>query len=240
MGDFQAAEPPIARDDTRSRILAAAIRLLETEGRDAVTTRAVSDAAGIQPPTLYRLFVDKSGLLDAVAEYGFSTYLSTKIVRESGDDPVEDLRVGWDLHIDFGLSHPAVYQLMYCHPRPGIASPAAMRSFEILREHIRRIAIAGRLRVAEAQAAEMLHASGCGTVLTLLAQPENRRDPDLSAASREAVLRAITTDVPITRSHGPVAAAVSLRATLPEVSSLSEAERALLSEWLDRLAANQS
>jgi AcrR family transcriptional regulator len=45
-------------------------------GPDAVSTWAVSAAAGVQPPVIYRLFGDKNGLLDAVASYGFESYLS--------------------------------------------------------------------------------------------------------------------------------------------------------------------
>ena len=38
-------------------------------------------AAGVQPPTIYRLFGDKVGLLDAVTEHGFQTYLADKGAR---------------------------------------------------------------------------------------------------------------------------------------------------------------
>jgi AcrR family transcriptional regulator len=69
-------EPSIPeRDEVRARILAAAAALIADGGRDALTTRAVSAAAGVQAPTIYRLFGDKSGLLDAVAELGFAAYL---------------------------------------------------------------------------------------------------------------------------------------------------------------------
>ena len=111
-------EPSTSRDDTRVRIVASAIDLLNSGGRDTVTTRAVADAAGVQAPTIYRLFGDKHGLLDAVAEHGFTTYLKEKTIRKPGQDPVEDLRTGWDLHVEFGLSHPAIYLLMYAEPRP--------------------------------------------------------------------------------------------------------------------------
>ena len=66
---------------TRERIVEAAAQLLATGGREAVSTRAVSAAAGVQAPTIYRLFGDKQGLLDAVASRGFADYLRTKITR---------------------------------------------------------------------------------------------------------------------------------------------------------------
>jgi len=222
---------------TRDRIVAAAARLLAEGGREAVSTRAVSAAAGVQAPTIYRLFGDKQGLLDAVATHGFTTYLNDKTDLKPGGDPVEDLRSGWDLHIGFGLANPALYSLMYGEPRPGVSPPAAAAAAEVLAGHIRRIAEAGRLRVTEERAAHLVHAAGCGTTLTLIAMPEGERDPALCDTAREAVIAAITTDAPAPAAPGPVSAAVALRAVLPQISALTAHERTLLREWLDRIAA---
>ena len=220
--------------DPRTRIVQAAATLLAGGGRDAVTTRAVSTAAGVQAPTIYRHFGDMRGLLDAVAEHGFSAYLGEKSVRVAGPEPVEDLRTGWEAHIGFGLAHPGLYALMYGDPRPGVETPAATAARGILHEHVRRIAAAGRLRVSEELAAHMIHAAGSGTVFALLAMAEP--DPQLSHATREAVLAAILTDVPATPAPGPAAAANALRAVLGQASALSAGERQLLGEWLTRLA----
>ena len=229
------------RDDIRSRIVAVAADLLHAGGRDALTTRAVAVAAGVQAPALYRLFGDKRGLLDAVAEHGFAAYLGEKMVRELGPDPVEDLRRGWDLHIGFGLANPAVYALMYGDPRPGVGSTAAAAAYLILKGLVRRIAVAGRLRVGEERATDLMHVSGCGTVLTLLAMPEGRRDMGLSRAARDAAIAAIVTDSPVVEESGPATAAITLRAALPDsVAVLSDGERRLLGEWLDRLAASRN
>jgi AcrR family transcriptional regulator len=224
-------------DGHRERIVAAAARLLAEGGNDAVSTRAVSAAAGVQPPTIYRLFGDKQGLLDAVAAHGFAAYLASKSDLELTADPVADLRAGWDLHVGLGLANPALYTLMYGQPRPGASpSSAAVAAYEILGKHIRRIAEAGRLRVPEERAAALVHAVGCGTTLTLIATPEDQRDPELSRTAREAVIAAITTDAPATAVPGPVAAAVTLRAVLPQTDALTAPERGLMTEWLDRIA----
>ncbi len=226
-----------SRDGTRSRIILAAIDLLNRGGRDALTTRAVAEAAGVQGPTIYRFFGDKRGLLDAVAERGFADYLKQKTAREPGPDPVEHLRAGWDSHVEFGLSHPAIYLLMYAEPRPDARSAAAQTSYRFLMEHIRRVAAVGRLRVSEERAADLFHASGCGTVLTLLGKAEEWRDMTLSHLAREAAIAAITTGPPAFEGPGLAAFAVALRAVLPDSTSLSGAERSLLTEWLNRLAA---
>jgi AcrR family transcriptional regulator len=226
----------VAADNARDRIAAVAARLLAEGGREAVSTRAVSAAAGIQAPTIYRLFGDMQGLLDAVATHGFTTYLRSKTSREPGPDPVEDLRAGWDLHIGFGLANPALYSLMYSEPRPGESSPAAVAAAEVLAVQIRRIAEAGRLRVGEELAAQLVHAAGSGTTLALIALPEDRRDPALSRLAREALIAAITTDAAVAAEPGPAGAAVALRAALPQTSALTAPERALMTEWLDRIA----
>ncbi|PRY02449.1 TetR/AcrR family transcriptional regulator [Allonocardiopsis opalescens] len=220
----------------RDRIIEAAAALLAEGGRDAVSTRAVSAAAGVQAPAIYRAFGDKQGLLDAVADHGFVSYLRGKQSNPVTDDPVADLRRGWDLHVGFGLAHPALYSLIYGDPRIG-ESPAARQGSEILAGMIHRIAEAGRLRVTEERAMVMVQAAGRGMTLTLISLPEDQRDPSLSEAAREAVIAAITTDAPPEEPRGgaPVAA-VALRAVLPRTTVLTAAERALLAEWLDRIA----
>lgn len=221
----------------RDRILAATARLLTEGGREAVSTRAVGSAAGVQAPTIYRLFGDKQGLLDAVATEGFAAYLDSKTDLAPTADPVADLRAGWDLHIGFGLANPALYLLMYAEPRPGATPPkAAVAGAEILAGHIHRIAEAGRLRVGEERAAQLVHAAGSGTTISLIGLPEDRRDLELSTLARESVIAAITTEAPVSDDPGPVPAAVALRAVLQRTDVLTDGELSLLREWLDRIA----
>ncbi|MDH6118306.1 AcrR family transcriptional regulator [Kitasatospora sp. GAS204A] len=228
---------PAAGHGPRERILAATAELLATGGREAVSTRTVGAAAAVQAPTIYRLFGDMRGLLDAVAAEGFEAYLARKTDRKPIADPVEDLRAGWDLHIDFGLANPALYLIMSEQGRPGTAAPpAALAGLEILTARIHRIAEAGRLRVSEERAANLVQAAGRGTTLMLIDMPADHRDPELSVMAREAVIAAVTTDAPALAAPGPVTAAVALRAVLPQTTALTDLERALLREWLDRIA----
>lgn len=227
------------KPDSRQRIITEAARLLAAGGRDAVTTRAVSSAAGVQPPTLYRLFGDMHGLFDAVAAHGFATYLDQKVNRPPADDPVDDLRAGWDQHVAFGVSNPELYALMYGQPRPDRQFEAAVKAAEVLHGLVERVAAAGRLRIEVEAAAQLIHAAGRGVTMALIATPPQQRDPELSDRAREAVLTAVTVEGR-KRSGGrkPTAAshAIALKAALPALDGpLSEAERGLLSEWLDRI-----
>ncbi|KJK42824.1 TetR family transcriptional regulator [Lentzea aerocolonigenes] len=221
--------------DTRERLVKAAAELLIEGGKEAVSTRAVASAAGVQAPTLYRLFGDKDGLLDAVAAYGFADYLATKHAMSASDNPVDDLRRGWELHIGFGLARPAFYLLMYGEPRK---RAARLEADAMLREIISRIAAVGRLTVPVEQAAQFVHAAGMGVVLSLIATPEEDRDLELITFSREQVIRAITTDTEPDEPTDIPSRAIALKVAMEEDPPLmlSPAERALLAEWLDRVA----
>jgi len=226
-------------DAHRDRILKAALTLLTKQGRDAVTTRHVAQAAKVQPPVLYRIFGDKTGLLDAVAAYGFTAYLAKKQPPEPDRDPVEALRAGWDLHVEFGLANPELYLLMYAKPRPRAESLAARQSFEMLAEHMQRVAAAGRLRVSVARACALYHAAAVGVVMSLLASLPEQRDLSLSSTARDHALSRITTHAPAVSTPMVAVTANRLRALLAQpgkrTSVLTDAERLLLSEWLLRL-----
>ncbi|MBN9415312.1 hypothetical protein ABS71_18565 [bacterium SCN 62-11] len=224
----------MASETMKERILEAAIGLLTSEGPEGVTTRAVAEAAGIQAPTIYRIFGDKHGLLEALAEHGFRRHLAGK-PSNGGPDPVEDLRQGWEVHIAFGLENPALYSLMYGAPRPGNRSAAALTAEKLLQGRIHQIALAGRLKVSERRAVEMVRAAACGVVFSWLGQPQDARDPGLSEATREAILEAITHG-DSTPAGSTAHLAVALKARLEKSSHLSAAELALLREWLDRLS----
>jgi AcrR family transcriptional regulator len=224
------------RDEVRQRIIDAATTLLRAEGRGGVSTRAVSAAAGVQPPTIYRLFTDMNGLLDAVASDGFARYLEQKHSLELSEDPVEDLRRGWDTHVQFGLDNPAHYLLMYGQTAPGGRTAAAERASQRLHLLVERIAAAGRLTVSVETGANMIHAAGTGLTLSLIGTSPANRDADLPRRLREAVIDSITgTAAADGRDYAKRAA--GLKAVLGDADvPLTAGERTLLGELLDRIA----
>jgi hypothetical protein len=120
---------------------------------------------------------------------------------------------------------------------------AAEESYKSLRGSIHRVAEAGLLRVPEELATQMVHAAGRGTALTLISQPAEQRDNALSDANRDAVITAIVSrERPAGADDGtvdPAATAITLRVVLPRATALTERERAVLEEWLDRIAGQR-
>ncbi|OBJ50911.1 TetR/AcrR family transcriptional regulator [Mycobacterium sp. 1423905.2] len=235
--DIDAAAP------TRSeKVLRAAAELLRTGGIDAVSTRAVAAAAGVQPPVIYREFGGKDELLDAVSHFVLESYLSSKrrrIQRASGD-PLQDLRQLWDTHVEFGLTHPDTYVLTFVQSRAGAISTGAGETIKLLERAIARVADEGRLRMSVERATMLFHSAGIGTVLTLIAIPPDERDMQLSVLGRDNVISAICGEKKpaAAKSSALTGRAVALSEAVrrADQTPLSPAERSLLLEWLVRLA----
>ena len=102
-------------DRLRDEILRAAEHLLiETGDRDAVSIRAVAEAVGVTPPSIYLHFADKSELLFAVCEKHFE--LLDRQLEEAAaesDDPLESLRLRGQAYVKFGLEHPEHYRILF-------------------------------------------------------------------------------------------------------------------------------
>lgn len=231
------------RSDARAKIVDVAARLLREDGPTAVTTRRVAEAAGVQAPAIYRLFGDKDGLLEAVAEHVMAAHVSAKaaiVEAAAADDidPLDDLRAGWRQQIEFGLANPDLFRLL-SDPDRVAHSPAAQSGKRVLEARVHRIAAAGQLRVGEQCAVDLIQAAGIGVIQTLLSAPPAHRNPGLGDEMYEAVIRHILTDPPERPDNSPQATAVAFRAIAPDLDSLSDAERHLLSEWLDRAINDQ-
>lgn len=210
-----------------------AAALLNEQGADAVTTRAVAQAAGLQPPALYRLFADKDALLDAVVQHIYAEFADAKKASADEAGPVAALHAGWRTYIDFGLANPAAFALA-ADPLRARGVPALQQGLEVLAARVHRIAVAGRLRVDEQRAVDLIHAAGTGVLITLLGQPPEQRDPSIADAIYDAVMAAILTSAPALPTHDTAAAVTAFRALAPRLPQLSPSEAALLDEWLRR------
>lgn len=227
--------------EPRTRIVEAAARLLRDEGLAGVTTRSVAQAAGVPAPTIFRIFADKDGLMDAVAEHVMSVYAASKArAHEAGgahdgqlDDPVQDLREAWHRHIDFGLANPDLFVLLSA-PGRRHASPATEAGLKVLEARVARVAAAGLLALPEARAVRLIHAAGTGAVFALLQHAPASRDLSLAGTMIDAVLGAVLTTTPAPPTSDLLALGIAFRRAVPDLSGLTGAERGLLTEWVDR------
>lgn len=110
----------------RAEILAAAERLLiQTGDEGAVSIRAIADAAGVTPPSIYLHFADKTELFNAVCEARFADF--DRYLEEAAAgvaDPLEALWARGRAYVRFGLDNPEHYRILFmtrrvAHPSPG-------------------------------------------------------------------------------------------------------------------------
>ncbi|MGW2217993.1 TetR/AcrR family transcriptional regulator [Nonomuraea sp. NPDC001684] len=224
-------------DALRAAMIEAAERQLASSLDHEVATRAVCEAVGVSQPVLYRLFGDKRGLLDAVADHGYEQYAALKAAQEQTGDPVADLRAGWDGHMAFARAKPALYQLMFT-PRPWSHSTARDRVMDLLVAALTRCAAAGALKAEPQTAAQLILSANVGTALDHIARPALFDDPALSHRMRDAVFSHVLTGPAAQNDADPLyAAALRLHAQLDltGTEALEPAETALLRRWLERI-----
>lgn len=227
--------------NTRSLIIEAAADLIAHSPSGDVSTRAVCDAAGVQQPTLYRLFGDKDGLMAATVDHVWDQYLGSKRNAERSEDPLQDLRTGWDSHTAFALEHPNAYKLMLT-PALGAKPQAAAEALRILREVLDRLAVQGRLKVTPEVAARMVMSANTGVALALVTRPELYPDTGVSVQVRDAIHQAILVHPATgTTAHSQrAAAATTLLSSLVELTpeTFTTVEAALLGQWLTQIIAS--
>lgn len=99
----------------REEILEAAERLLlETGSEDAVSIRAVADAVGVTPPSIYRHFTDKTHLLFEVCALHFARMADfIESTAGTSGDPLDAIERMAEAYVRFGTENPEFYRIMF-------------------------------------------------------------------------------------------------------------------------------
>ncbi|MBL4891695.1 MAG: TetR/AcrR family transcriptional regulator [Rhizobiaceae bacterium] len=109
-------------EEKRIGLVVAAIKILDESGIDALTLRHLADRAGVSRSTPYLYFKDKMALIDAVRVHGLQTLIETSKEAiadiDCNSEYVENMRCLGSVYVDFGLSHPALYQLIFVSGLP--------------------------------------------------------------------------------------------------------------------------
>jgi AcrR family transcriptional regulator len=106
-------------NSTMERIQAAARRLLDREGVDAVTMRRVAQAIGVTPMALYRHVANRNALLGILADAGFRDLTARLVSAFLPADPEQQLMRILDVFLDFAFEKPRLFELMFLERRKG-------------------------------------------------------------------------------------------------------------------------
>jgi AcrR family transcriptional regulator len=94
--------------DLEAKILNAARRLWKKGGEDALTMRAVAEAAGTNTPSVYRRFRNRDDILRGLLER-----IRLEIAAEI--EAAGSVEQGCERYLDYALRHPREYELFYQH-----------------------------------------------------------------------------------------------------------------------------
>jgi AcrR family transcriptional regulator len=99
----------------REEIIEATERLLIATGdQNAVSIRAVADAVGVTPPSIYLHFADKNDLIFAVCERHFARFDAFMEAAAGAEtDPVQALMACGRAYVRFGLENPEQYRILF-------------------------------------------------------------------------------------------------------------------------------
>src|SRR5262245_61807950 len=99
--------------ETRARIVAAALRLLERGGQEAMTMRRVAQAVGVTAMAIYHHFPDRDALLRALADVEFDRVSALFDGWPARGAPVQRLRGMAESYIDYALGRPRLFAFLF-------------------------------------------------------------------------------------------------------------------------------
>ena len=182
-----------------------------------------------------------------MVDFGWAAFLQTKrtVAAVVHEHIANDVRAGWDNHLQFARENPNFYKLMWSSAIA--ANSAALReAYQMLYERLKLGAARGQLRMSAETAARTVMAATIGAALSLISQPDLFGDGTFATHLREAVIASITVPrnaalTPKRRAPAAEPALATAAATLSsklaaEDTPLTGPERALLQQWLSTLA----
>jgi AcrR family transcriptional regulator len=106
------------KQEIRSLILEASMKLFVEEGFSKVSVRKIAERIQYSPTTLYLYFKDKNEILFHCCESGFRKMLEQNIALALISDPIERLHQMGVNYLNFGLENPEYYDLMFIQDAP--------------------------------------------------------------------------------------------------------------------------
>jgi AcrR family transcriptional regulator len=151
-------------------VLRAALAILDGEGPDGFTVRAIAQRAGVAPMAIYNHFDGVNGVLEALWIEGFDT-LREAITFESASAQDDLIKAGRGYR-RFALENQGLYIVMFMHRfrnfEPSLeASQVAAQTYETLVVNVERCQSLGLFERSEARDAAQVIWSACHGYVSL-------------------------------------------------------------------------
>ena len=170
---------------SREAVLAAALRLADAHGLEAVTMHAVAKRLGVTPMALYRHVDDKSALLDGLVEL----LLTEQPLPQGGrwDERLVALAAGIR---DTARRHPAVFPLL-------LTRPAVTPSARVVRDAVQSaLREGGRPETVVARAERLISTAVLGFAVSEAAGRFRQHDQSVIDADFAELIRWLRRSLP--------------------------------------------
>ncbi len=162
----------------RQEILDAAREMFIREGYEGVSMRKIADKIEYSPTTIYHYFRDKSDLLSQIISETFAklNHQLEQVLGAEGQCPRDCLRRGMSTYVEFALAHPSHYYLTFMFrqaqdcpsPLDDEAHCLGMKSFDYLRQAVKRAMDAGEITHCDLETASQAMWAGLHGISSLL------------------------------------------------------------------------
>lgn len=167
------------KQEVKDQILDAARKLFVREGYESVSMRKIADQIEYSPATIYTYFKDKDEILDSLCEETFLKLHRERLaaIHLAKGDPLEDLRLGMETYVRFGIEHPDHYIVTFVlkaapYEQPGHGesrkAKAGSQCFGDMRNLVRRCMEEGKLKQADPEETTQAMWAGIHGLTTLL------------------------------------------------------------------------
>ena len=134
--------PSEQHGDVRRLVLDAAIAIIELDGAESLSMREVARRAGVSHQAPYHYFGDRSGILAAISEEGFTGL--AQAFRDVHETELPAAKAGFIAYLNFAREHVGHFRVMFRNDICGVSTHASTQTaadyaFEELRLMVSRI-----------------------------------------------------------------------------------------------------
>jgi AcrR family transcriptional regulator len=162
------------RKELRTEILDAAREIFVKNGFEGFSMRKLARSVGYSPAAIYLHFESKEELFDVLVEESFA-HLHERLevlLQERGKDPVQQLKRGLRLYVEWGLGHPNEYNIAFVVRNPSKRPYKTHQAFDVARSLVKRCVAGSRAGPREVESrTQALWAATHGVTSLLIQRP---------------------------------------------------------------------
>lgn len=136
--------------DLHDAALAEAFRVVDAQGPDALSVRALAKRLGVSDPAVYRHFADRQALLVEVAQRGMIGLMRAMAASSTtADAPVDALEAAGRAYLEYACAHRGWFRLCFsadlqdaglsAGPQAAALGAAAGEAEALLKRHLARV-----------------------------------------------------------------------------------------------------